>query len=163
VDVGGQVGEREGDALVLDDRLAERLPGDRVVACELERGARDADRLGRDHRASPLEGAQRRRAAALHGGRGPALLGRCRRRRSARRPSPPRGWPAGTRQSSKTSSPVSEARQPSLSSLRNIVRPGVPFGTTKTPWPRWPAWGSTVATTTWTSAIPPLPTSTWSS
>ena len=29
-----------------------------------------------------------------------------------------------------------------------------------TPWPRWPASGSTVATTTWTSAIPPLPMNT---
>ena len=35
-------------------------------------------------------------------------------------------------------------------------RPGVPFGTTNEAWPRWPSSGSTVATTTLTSAIPPL-------
>ena len=81
--------------------------------------------------------------------------------RSARRSSPPRSWSAGTRQSSKTISPVCEARQPSLSSLRSRVSPGVPLGTMKTPWPRWPASGSTVATTTWTSAMPPLPMKTF--
>ena len=81
--------------------------------------------------------------------------------RSASRSSPPSSWSAGTRQSSKTISPVCEARQPSLSSLRNIVSPGVPLGTMNTPCPRWPASGSTVATTTWTSAIPPLPMNTF--
>ena len=53
-----------------------------------------------------------------------------------------------------------EARQPSLSSLRSIDRPGVPLGTMNTPWPRCPASGSTVATTTCTSAMPPLPMNT---
>ena len=35
-------------------------------------------------------------------------------------------------------------------------RPGVPLPTTNEAWPRWPSSGSTVATTTWTSAMPPL-------
>ena len=34
--------------------------------------------------------------------------------------------------------------------------PGVPGGTTKLAWPRAPSSGSTDATTTWTSAMPPL-------
>ena len=42
-----------------------------------------------------------------------------------------------------------------------MVRPGVPLGTMNTPWPRWPASGSTVATTTCTSAMPPLPMKTF--
>ena len=68
--------------------------------------------------------------------------------RSRSRSSPPSSRSAGTRQPSSAISPVCEARQPSLSSLRSIVSPGVPFGTTNTPWPRCPASGSTVATTT---------------
>ena len=32
----------------------------------------------------------------------------------------------------------------------------MPFGTTNEAWPRWPRSGSTVATTTVTSAIPPF-------
>ena len=163
------------DALVLDDRLPERLARDGVVPRELERRPRDPDGLRGDHRARALEGAQRRRAAPLHrrsrcrpprrwttGGGEPRSASRpfairaragAPRRRGAGRP--------GTRQSSKTISPVCEARQPSLSSLRSSVSPGVPFGTMKTPWPRWPASGSTVATTTWTSAMPPLPMKTF--
>ena len=35
-------------------------------------------------------------------------------------------------------------------------RPGVPGGTTKLAWPRPLSSGSTAATTTWTSAMPPL-------
>ena len=89
VDVGGDVGERERDALVLDDRLPERLALGRVVARELERGAGDADRLSGDHRARALEGAERRRAAPLDGGGGAALLGRA--RPAAARPVRPRG------------------------------------------------------------------------
>ncbi len=34
--------------------------------------------------------------------------------------------------------------------------PGVPGPITNDAWPRWPSSGSTVATTTWTSAMPPL-------
>lgn len=36
------------------------------------------------------------------------------------------------------------------------LSPGVPGGTTKEAWPFAPSSGSTVATTTWTAAIPPL-------
>ena len=35
-------------------------------------------------------------------------------------------------------------------------RPGVSLGTMKEAWPRWPSSGSTVATTTFTSAMPPF-------
>ena len=45
---------------------------------------------------------------------------------------------------------------PSLSSFLPIEKPGVSFSTTKEAWPRWPSVGSTVATTTVTSAMPPL-------
>ena len=45
---------------------------------------------------------------------------------------------------------------PSLDSFLPIDRPGVPLGTTKEAWPRWPRSWSTVATTTVTSAMPPL-------
>src|SRR3954452_11224165 len=81
VDVRGQVGERERDALVLDDRLAEGLARHRVVACELQRGTSDPDGLRGHHRARALEGSQRGRAAALHRGGRAALLGGARRRR----------------------------------------------------------------------------------
>ena len=45
---------------------------------------------------------------------------------------------------------------PSFDSFLPCSSPGVPFGTTNDAWPRWPSSGSTVATITWTSAIPPL-------
>ena len=45
---------------------------------------------------------------------------------------------------------------PILSSFLPCEKPGVPFGTTNDAWPRWPSSGSTVATTTVTSAIPPF-------
>ena len=45
---------------------------------------------------------------------------------------------------------------PSFDSFLPCSRPGVPFGITNEAWPRWPSSGSTVATTTWTSAMPPL-------
>ena len=50
-----------------------------------------------------------------------------------------------------------DARQPSLSSLRTSFSPGASFGTTNSAWPLWPSSGSTVALTTCTSAMPPLP------
>ena len=46
-------------------------------------------------------------------------------------PSSPMRCAAGTRHSSNTSSAVSEARMPSLSSVLLTVKPGVPFSTTK--------------------------------
>ncbi len=48
VDLGRHVGELELDRLVLGDRLAERPALLRVGERVLERGARDAERLGRD-------------------------------------------------------------------------------------------------------------------
>jgi hypothetical protein len=51
---------------------------------------------------------------------------------------------------------VCEARIPILSSFLPWRSPGVSFGTTNDAWPRWPSAGSTVATTTVTSAMPPL-------
>ena len=78
-----------------------------VVAGELERRAGDPDRLRGDHRTRALEGAERGGAAALHRGRGAALLGggagggvpcsasRPFAIRSASRSSPPSSWSAG--------------------------------------------------------------------
>ena len=48
------------------------------------------------------------------------------------------------------------ARIPCLRYFSPCDRPAVPGGTTKDAWPRLPSVGSTVATTTCTSAIPPL-------
>ena len=48
------------------------------------------------------------------------------------------------------------ARIPCFLNFWPMVRPGVPGGTTKLAWPRPRSSGSTDATTTWTSAIPPL-------
>ena len=45
---------------------------------------------------------------------------------------------------------------PIFDSFLPWLRPGVPFSTTNEAWPRWPSSGATLATTTWTSAIPPL-------
>src|SRR5439155_1722555 len=58
-------------------------------------------------------------------------------------PSSPRRFAAGTRQPSKTSSAVSDARIPSLSSVLVTVNPGVPFSTTKAEMPRCP-WARSV-------------------
>jgi hypothetical protein len=88
-------------------------------------------------------------------------------RRRPGRPGPVPAWPggaprrpgrqsAGTRQSSSSTSAVWEARMPSLRSFLPWRSRGVPGGTTKLAWPRWPRVGSTVATTTWTLAMPPL-------
>ena len=60
------------------------------------------------------------------------------------------------RQSSRITSAVCEARIPSFDSFLPWRRPGVSLATTNEAWPRWPSSGSTVATTTWTSAMPPL-------
>ena len=70
--------------------------------------------------------------------------------------SPPSRFSAGMRQSSRITSAVWEARMPSFVSFLPWLRPGVPLPTTKEAWPRVPRLGSTVATTTWTSAMPPL-------
>ena len=69
---------------------------------------------------------------------------------------PPRRLSSGIRQSSSTTSAVCEARIPSFDSFLPWRRPGVSLGITNDAWPRWPSSASTVATTTCTSAIPPL-------
>jgi len=51
---------------------------------------------------------------------------------------------------------VCEARIPIFFSFLPMRSPLVPGPTTKLAWPRVPSSGSTAATTTWTSAIPPL-------
>ena len=70
--------------------------------------------------------------------------------------SPPSRFSTGIRQSSSTTSAVCEARIPSLLSFLPWERPGVSLPITNEAWPRVPRAGSTVATTTWTSAMPPL-------
>ncbi len=69
---------------------------------------------------------------------------------------PPSSSEPGTRTSSNTTSAVWLARMPILENLVPCDSPGVPGGTMKLAWPREPSSGSTVATTTWTSAMPPL-------
>ena len=66
----------------------------------------------------------------------------------ARRPG--RGSPRGR------SRPSASARMPSLDSLWPSLRPGLSLVTMNEAWPRWPSAGSTVATTTVTSAMPPF-------
>ena len=60
------------------------------------------------------------------------------------------------RQSSNTTSPVCDARMPIFLNFWPAERPGVPAGTTKLAWPRDPSCGSTEATTTLRSAMPPF-------
>ena len=70
--------------------------------------------------------------------------------------SPPRRFSSGTRQSSRTSSAVSLARRPILSSMRPMAKPGVPFSTTKARCPARPSEGSIVAKMTVHDARPPF-------
>jgi hypothetical protein len=67
VDLGGHVGQLEGDGLLGGDGLAELDPLAGVVAGELEGGPGDADGLGADDRAGRLEGGQGARAARERG------------------------------------------------------------------------------------------------
>ena len=55
LDLHRHLGQLERDALLRQQRLAERLPLARVVGRVLERGARDADGAGRDLRPRVLE------------------------------------------------------------------------------------------------------------
>ena len=90
----------------------------------------------------------------------PDRLGPPSRTRASRRSSfscPPSRWSAGTRTPLNFSSAVCDARQPSLSSLRTISRPGRPPGTMNRPCPRCPSSSSTTALTTCTLAMPPFP------
>ena len=99
-------------------------------------------------------------AAPACSGPPPSRPARCARSGSSssprRSPCPPRraGGPAGTRQSSKCSSAVSEQRQPVLSSWRPTLKPGVPFSTAKIEMSRWP--GPVRAATKTRSACTPL-------
>src|SRR5512143_2084819 len=71
-------------------------------------------------------------------------------------PSRPIRLPAGTRQSSNTSSEVSDERTPSLSSFFPERKPGVPRSTTNAEIPFLPRERSVTAITTAMSAMPPL-------
>ena len=66
-----------------------------------------------------------------------------------RKPSPssPSRFPAGTRQSSKRSSPVVEPAMPIFGSRRATSKPGASDSTTKAEIPEWPASGSVLAKT----------------
>ncbi len=81
---------------------------------------------------------------------------RARASRSSSFSLPPSTFAAGIRQSSRKTSAVCEARRPCFLTLVPIVSPGVPGPITNAAWPRARSSGSTVATTTWTSAMPPL-------
>ena len=65
VDSGGEVGERERDALVVDDRGTERLPAVGVLGDVFQCRPGDSERLRGHHRPGLLEGAQRRRTRVL--------------------------------------------------------------------------------------------------
>ncbi len=69
---------------------------------------------------------------------------------------PPSRQLPGMRQSSNTTSAVWLALMPCFLYFWPWDRPGVLGGTTKLAWPREPSSGSTTATTTCTSAMPPL-------
>ena len=69
---------------------------------------------------------------------------------------PPSSRRPGMRTSSSTTSAVCDARMPCFLYFWPCDRPVVPGGMTKLAWPRPLSSGSTVATTTWTSAMPPL-------
>ena len=60
------------------------------------------------------------------------------------------------RQSSRKTSAVWEARSPCFLTFVPCSSPLVPGGITKAACPRAPSSGSTVATTTWTLAMPPF-------
>ena len=69
---------------------------------------------------------------------------------------PPSRQRPGTRQSSRNTSAVCEARRPCFLTFVPCVRPGVSGGMTKAAWPREPSSRSTVATMTWIFAMPPF-------
>src|ERR1700741_947586 len=70
-----QLGQWKSYALVVDDRPAERLAFGGVAGGIFQRSPRDADRLGGDHWASLLEGAQSSRAGTLCAGDDLSRLG----------------------------------------------------------------------------------------
>ena len=86
----------------------------------------------------------------------PLRPSRTRARRSSSFSLPPSRFAFGTRQSSRNTSAVCEARRPCFLTFVPCEMPGVSIGITNAAWPREPSSGSTVAMTTWTSAMPPL-------
>ena len=84
------------------------------------------------------------------------LPSRTRARRSSSFSLPPSRQAPGTRQSSRWTSAVCEARMPCFLTFAPCSQPFVPGGMTKAAWPREPSSRSTEAITTWTSAMPPL-------
>ena len=84
------------------------------------------------------------------------LPSRTRARRSSSFSLPPSRQEPGTRQSSRWTSAVCEARRPCFLTLAPCSQPLVPGGMTKAAWPREPSSRSTEAITTWTLAMPPL-------
>ena len=123
----------------------------RVVAGELERRPGDADGLRGHRRPGHLERLQRRRrpSAPPLRARARSSLPRaspCRPGRSRRGSGSPRAGPRPcARRGCRASSPSCPAGGPAC-----------PAPTRNAAWPRWPSVGSTVATTMWTSAMPPL-------
>ena len=81
---------------------------------------------------------------------------RARAMRSSSFSLPPSRHEPGTRQSSRKTSAVCEARRPCFLTFVPISRPLVPGGMTNAAWPREPSSRSTDATITWTLAMPPL-------
>ena len=69
---------------------------------------------------------------------------------------PPSRYSTGIRQSSRTTSAVCDARMPSFVFLLALAQAGCPRADHEGGLAAVPSSGSTVATTTWTSAMPPL-------
>ncbi len=86
----------------------------------------------------------------------PAARSRARARRSSSFSLPPSRQCPGILTSSRTTSAVCEARMPCFLNFWPWESPEVPGGTMNEAWPRAPRAGSTVATMTCTSAMPPL-------
>ena len=156
VDLGGHVGEHERDRLVHDDRLAERLALLGVVERVLVGGPGDADGLGADRRAGGLEGRHGRLLAArlvLRLVQRLAGLGQlCVELVLA-------AEQAGAGDAHVVEHDLGGVRGPDavllvLLALRQAR--ACSGGTMKLAWPRPLSSGSTAATTTWMSAMPPL-------
>ena len=130
VELERHVGELLLGELEAGDRAVELLAVDGVRDGGLEAVARRADRAERRCRTAP-------RSGTTAGPAGPSTSGST--------------ASAGSRTSSRTSSPVTEARSDSFWWISRAVNPGVPVGTTK---PRMPS--SVCAHTTATSATVPL-------
>ena len=81
---------------------------------------------------------------------------RARARRSSSFSLPPSTFSAGIRTSSSRTSAVCEARMPCFLTFTPWLMPFVSIGITNAAWPRERSSGSTEATTTWTSAMPPF-------